>query len=203
MGERQDRMAAVVVVMALANGCIGREQEMPPPPAPPAPVTLPAAPKPAPIPAAPPVFEEQPPAEAPAAPTAAPKPAGLKKPESEPVRPEPAAAAAPAQPAPAVAGPCGDDDQPACPLQGWMEKNLQQPFDEDRFAQLGPALERVAKMAPDPSWNAGATGWAAIAQAGATAARNADQDGVKQSCKGCHKAWRNKYKSQFRTRAIE
>lgn len=216
MAERTGWMAVLGVAIAVASGCIGQEKQMPPPPEAPA-VAAPGAPEPKLIPAAPPVFEEQPPGEAAPAPAAAVEAApkgepvkvegtattttGAKKPGAEPsTAPSPAAAA---KPAPTVAGPCGDEDQPPCPLQGWMEKHLQQPFDDDQFAKLAPALERLAKMAPEPSWNTGATGWATIAQAGATAARSGDRDAVQQTCKGCHKAWRSKYKAGFRTRAIE
>jgi len=209
--------AVVSMALGIAGACGGGEREPAEPAAePPAsPVAAPVAPEPAPAPAAPAVIEAPPRAEAPAAatpepdrkaeaekPTAAAEPSATtaKQPATAPSDPpaEPAAAAKPA-----IAGPCGDDDQPPCPLEGWMEKHLQQPFDDDQFARLRPEFEHLVKLVPDPSWNAGETGWATLAQAGAASAGSADRDGVQRACKGCHKAWRSKYKASFRKRAIE
>jgi hypothetical protein len=228
MRGRTRLMAALSVAIGIAGACGGAGSEPAPAPAPAepqaSPVAAPAALEPAPAPAAPAVIEAPPAAEAPAA--AAPEPgqspkiekqegamermtAAAKKPVAAPsTAPIAPAVSAPAEPAaatkPATATPCGDEDQPPCPLQGWMEKHMQQPFEADQFAPLAPAFERLAKLGPpDPSWNGGEAGWVTLTQAGAAAARSADRDAVQRACKGCHKAWRSKYKASFRMRAIE
>ena len=61
-------------------------------------------------------------------------------------------------------GKCGDKGQPSCPLQGWMEKNVDDPMSDKDLATVAKSLEKVAKMAPDPKWNDGDTGWAKIAR---------------------------------------
>jgi hypothetical protein len=114
----------------------------------------------------------------------------------------PAATAAPVAAPLAPATPCGDKGQPACPLQDWMERHLQQPLDEGDLAALAQALARVPPLAPEPSWNEGPNGWSAIAQAGVAAAKRGDLEAAEQSCKTCHKAWRRKYKDNFRQRPI-
>jgi cytochrome c556 len=98
---------------------------------------------------------------------------------------------------------CGEKGQPSCPLQGWMEKNMQEPFDSKDLPKLAAALEKAAAFAPDPSWNDGATGWAKLAKDGAAAAKAGDFKAVQQSCKSCHKAWRSKYKKEHRPKPIQ
>jgi hypothetical protein len=121
----------------------------------------------------------------------------------------PAAEAAPgdtkaAQPgaAPAAATPCGEEGQPQCPLQAWMERNLQTPLDDGDLQQVARNLARVPKLVPDPSWNRPGDGWSALAESGAQAAQRGDIEAVKQSCKSCHKTWRRSYKERFRQRPI-
>jgi len=97
---------------------------------------------------------------------------------------------------------CGEKGQPNCPLQDWMEKHLQDAMDKNDLAAVGVSLEKVAAMVPDPKWNDGATGWAKIAKDGAAAAKAGKADEVKAACKSCHKAWRNQYKKNFRTRPV-
>ena len=97
---------------------------------------------------------------------------------------------------------CGDKGEPSCPLQGWMEKNMQEPFEKKDLKAVASALEKVAKMAPDPKWNDGENGWAKLANDGAAAAKAGDEATVQKSCKGCHKAWRSEYKKTFRMRPV-
>jgi hypothetical protein len=97
---------------------------------------------------------------------------------------------------------CGEKGQPDCPLQGWMEKNMQVPFEAKDLKALAEALGKAAKMAPDPKWNDGATGWAKIANDAAAAAKAGNFEAVQQACKACHKAWRSKYKKEHRPRPI-
>jgi len=89
-----------------------------------------------------------------------------------------------------------------CPLQAFMERSVQTPMDAGDLAAVAKGLTRAVKMVPDASWNAGPSGWAAIAQAGADAAAAGDGAGAKQSCKSCHKAFRSKYKAEFRTKPL-
>jgi cytochrome c556 len=98
--------------------------------------------------------------------------------------------------------PCGEKGQPSCPLQGWMEKNMQGPFDKKDLKKLAESLEKAASFVPDPKWNDGEKGWAKLAKDGAAAAKAGDFAGTQQACKACHKAWRNEYKKQFRLRPI-
>ena len=98
---------------------------------------------------------------------------------------------------------CGEKGQPHCPLQGWMEDNMQPAYDAKDLKKLEAALERAAGFAPDPKWNEGADGWSKIAKEGAAAAKAGDFEAVKQTCKSCHKAWRSKYKKEHRTAPIK
>ena len=97
---------------------------------------------------------------------------------------------------------CGEKGQPSCPLQGWMEKNLQDPLDKNDLAKVATSLEKVAGFVPDPKWNEGDKGWAKLAKAAAEAAKAGKADDVKAACKTCHKAWRNQYKKEFRMKPI-
>lgn len=99
--------------------------------------------------------------------------------------------------------PCGEKGQPRCPLQAWMEDNLQTAVDASDASALAKGLAHVVKLSPDPSWNAGPQGWTVLANAGADAAKQDDLAAAKQSCKSCHKAWRAKYKQTFRTRPVQ
>ncbi|HKU40815.1 MAG TPA: hypothetical protein VJR89_21790, partial [Polyangiales bacterium] len=96
----------------------------------------------------------------------------------------------------------GEKNQPRCPLQAWMEDHLQAAVDKGDTAALAKGLQQAAHWAPDPSWNAGAQGWSAIADGAAASATAGDLDATKRACKSCHKAWRAKYKASFRTRAV-
>jgi hypothetical protein len=97
---------------------------------------------------------------------------------------------------------CGEKGQPSCPLQGWMEKNMQGPFDKKDLKALAESLEKASGFAPDPKWNAGDKGWQKIAKDGAAAAKAGDFNGAQAACKACHKAWRNEYKKTYRMRAV-
>ncbi len=102
----------------------------------------------------------------------------------------------------ADAGACGEKGQPKCPLQGWMEKNMQDPIDAKDFKTVAASLEKVTKFVPDPKWNDGANGWSKLAGEGVKAAKAGDLKATKAACKSCHKAWRKEYKKQYRHRPI-
>ena len=97
---------------------------------------------------------------------------------------------------------CGEKGQPHCPLQDWMEKNVQDPLDKDDLKTVAASLEKAAGFAPDPKWNEGPTGWSKLAKDGAAAAKAGNMDATKDSCKACHKAWRSKYKKEHRPKAL-
>jgi hypothetical protein len=99
-------------------------------------------------------------------------------------------------------GTCGGKGQPSCPLQGWMEKQMDEPTKAGDTKALATAFQQVAKFVPDPKWNAGDQGWAAIAKSGADAAAKGDLAGAKATCKTCHKAFRDKYKASFRMQPL-
>ena len=100
-------------------------------------------------------------------------------------------------------GKCGEKGQPSCPLQGWMEKNMQDPFDAKDLKKLADSLEKAAGFVPDPAWNEGANGWSKIAKDAAAAAKAGNFEAVQKACKTCHKAWRSKYKKEYRMREIK
>jgi hypothetical protein len=144
-----------------------------------------AAPKPA-------QAEAQAPSASPTRAASEPKVEGAKQAPSEPV----------AETAPAAAQPCGDKGQPSCPLQGWMERNLDAPLERGELAAVAAALRKLAGFAPQPDWNQGDNGWQALATRGADAAAAGDGKAVEQSCKGCHRAFRKKYKAEHRMRPV-
>ena len=103
--------------------------------------------------------------------------------------------------APSDAGPsgptCGKKPLPDCPLQGWMKKNMEPAMSSTDFPDLATQLDKTATFAPP-----GMPNWASISKDGAKAARAADLGGVKASCRGCHDQYKNKYKTEMRTRAV-
>ena len=98
---------------------------------------------------------------------------------------------------------CGEKGQPSCPLQGWMEKNVQMPMEDKDYKKLAASLEKAATFVPDPAWNKGDNSWEKLAKASATAAKTGDLKTIKKSCKTCHKAWRKKYKAEHRKKPIK
>ena len=107
------------------------------------------------------------------------------------------------QPAAQAADACGGKGQPSCPLQGWMEKNMDAAVEKNDAKALAAGFEKAAALVPDPKWNDGDNSWAKISQAGAAAAKGGDISAAKKQCKACHKAWRDKYKKEFRTKPIK
>lgn len=98
---------------------------------------------------------------------------------------------------------CGGKGQQPCPLQGWMEKNMQPAFDDKDFKKLAEALNKAAAFAPDPKWNEGDKGWKKLSEDGAKAAEAGDLKAVQASCKSCHKEWRKQYRKEHRTKPIK
>jgi hypothetical protein len=99
-------------------------------------------------------------------------------------------------------GTCGAKGQPSCPLQGWMEKNVDPAANKGDTKQLATLFEKIAKFNPDPKWDTENPSWSGIAKGGAEAAAKGDLAGAKAACKSCHKAFREKYKSTYRMKAV-
>jgi hypothetical protein len=78
-----------------------------------------------------------------------------------------------------------------------MRQNMATAVSASDAPALAKALERAATFSPDPSWK-----WAEIAKTGAEFARQGDMSAARKSCKGCHEAYKNAWKQQYRTRPI-
>lgn len=93
---------------------------------------------------------------------------------------------------------CGIPGQAPCPMQAWMRASVATPLASNDSAALAAALDRTAKFAPDASW----TSWSTLATTGAAATRRGDITAARASCKGCHDAWREKYRASYRARPL-
>jgi hypothetical protein len=91
---------------------------------------------------------------------------------------------------------CGSKDNP-CPLQKWMRANMGPASANGDLPALAKALDSAGGFSPDSTWT-----WAKISKDGADAARKGDLATAKAACKTCHDAYKDKYKSQFRTKAV-
>jgi hypothetical protein len=83
-----------------------------------------------------------------------------------------------------------------------MQQKLQDPLDAGNLALVAQNLPRVRAFVPDPAWNTGTAGWNGLVDTALGAAERNDTDATQQACKGCHRAWRSKYKAAYRTRAL-
>ncbi len=93
---------------------------------------------------------------------------------------------------------CGRPGSPPCPLQAWMRANVAGALASRDDAGLARALDRAAKLVPDPAW----ASWVESAEAGASAARKGDVARARASCKAFHEAWREAYRAKYRTRPV-
>lgn len=102
-----------------------------------------------------------------------------------------------------AASTCGTRDNP-CPMQKWMRTKLVAANAAGDMPALAAALDKIAKLSPDSSWNGTDVdqSWDAISKVGAAAARANDPAKVKAACQACHDAWKDKYKEMFRTRPV-
>lgn len=96
--------------------------------------------------------------------------------------------------------PCGAKGYPDCPMQAWMKQSLTPPLMSQDWQGLAAALERCADVAPPDAQKNGYANWVSISKDGANAARAAELDAVKAACRGCHEQYRDKYRSDTRTR---
>jgi len=93
---------------------------------------------------------------------------------------------------------CGKPGEAPCPLQKWMRANVAAKLADGDMAALAEGLEKAARLVPDPAWSS----WVTLAMSGAAAAKKADVAGARASCKGCHDAWREAYRTKYRLRPI-
>lgn len=93
---------------------------------------------------------------------------------------------------------CGKPGSAPCPLQAFMRARVAAPLSSSDLATLAAGLDRAAKLTPDPSW----ASWSSFARDGAAAARKGDTVAARASCKGCHDAWRDPYRSKYRTQPL-
>jgi hypothetical protein len=92
---------------------------------------------------------------------------------------------------------CGTKPLPDCPLQAWMKQNPNTALNGNDMPALATSLDKLVGFAP-----AGYTNWASIAKDGAKAANAGDTAAAKASCRSCHDQYKQKYKTEMRTRAI-
>lgn len=95
-----------------------------------------------------------------------------------------------------------ESDEIVCPLFDWMDKNTVPAMENQDLAAIARALHQIEFMAPEPTWNDGDKGWAQIARKGAVEAEAGNFKGVKASCKSCHKAWRDQFRTQYRLNPV-
>ncbi len=167
--------------------------------------------------AAPAAHAKAPPAAKPADPSPA-----QPDPNAGPAAPPPQAAQG-AQPTPPAAGangaagqdtaaqqaqaeqnlpPCGDEGQPDCPLQHWMNQHTKKATQHHDLPAMANAYRWIAAMTPDPAWNSADPSWRAIALEGEHQAVAGNFNQAKAQCKKCHKAFKHEYEHRFAHREV-
>ena len=116
-----------------------------------------------------------------------------------PPNPSPTPASEPSPPASASAeatapGPCGEEGQPDCPLQGFMKREVKAPLKAGEFEKAAAALEKVSTVAPK-----GYDEWSSFAKSAAKAVNTKDAGAIKKACKTCHDKYEDKFKEEHRT----
>lgn len=102
--------------------------------------------------------------------------------------------------APAVVvetGECGAKEQKECPTQRWMKATVQSYQRAKDWDRLASALDELATKEP-----AGFDGWKEVAEKGAAAARENNDNGVRQSCRSCHDAHRESFRASLRKHVL-
>lgn len=85
---------------------------------------------------------------------------------------------------------------PSSPLGVWMKSNMGTSLAGQDFPTLKKNFDFLAGK-PPPGGDF--PEWPALAKAGLAAAAKEDLAGVKAACKGCHDAYKAKYKKDFAT----
>lgn len=89
--------------------------------------------------------------------------------------------------------PCGDKDEPPCPMQGWMKSHIAKSIARADTKALAEELAFIARHPVE-----GYDDWTKIAEEGVAAAKADDLPGAKASCKRCHKTYQRRYKAERR-----
>jgi hypothetical protein len=93
---------------------------------------------------------------------------------------------------------CGQDGLPECPLQAWMDQEINAFYNTRAQTDLAAAFRFLAKLAPS-----GYPDWAPWAEGGAAAADKGDFRLAKRACNGCHHDYRERYRGELRSRPLE
>jgi hypothetical protein len=87
-------------------------------------------------------------------------------------------------------------DGTLCPLQRWMRERVAPAFAGGSGEKLAAVLDETARFSPSPEWR-----WEEMAKAGAAAARAGDMVAASKSCEQCHDAYKQPWRSRYRTSA--
>jgi hypothetical protein len=115
--------------------------------------------------------------------------------------PPPAPATAPPEPQrpppPPPPPPCGEQGQPECPLQSWMDRNLNDALTMKSGSRLEQAFATLATFEP-PDFSE----WSEFADIGRSAAARGDLGTVGRICTACHDKYRARYRLEIRARPL-
>jgi cytochrome c556 len=93
--------------------------------------------------------------------------------------------------------PCGEEGQPECPLQTWMDRNLNDAITTKSGAKLERAFAELASFEP-PDYEE----WSEFADIGRSAAARGDLGTVGRICTACHDKYRHRYRLELRGRPL-
>ena len=97
----------------------------------------------------------------------------------------------------AVSERCGSSPLPLCPLQSWMRTNAAPAMKDRQSDRLERVFRQTTAFAPP-----GYTEWQLLAETGAKAASAGDITLAQRACADCHRAYRARYQTELRSRAI-
>jgi hypothetical protein len=83
------------------------------------------------------------------------------------------------------------------PLGKWMKSNVGGPMASGDLATVAKSMDFIAGKGP-----AAYDKWDTLAKQGAEAARKGDTKALKAACKGCHEAYKQKYRAENKERAF-
>ena len=92
---------------------------------------------------------------------------------------------------------CGHDGEPDCPLQVWMDQQINTFYTTRARAELAEAFRFLAAQAP-PEY----PDWVPWAEGGAVAAGRGDFKLAKRACSGCHDDYQERYRTEMRSRPL-